>query len=1139
MRKLVSAKQSAVPAGHRRRRTAGASGRGADRRGPGLPGRAPPPLHPAPGRAARAPCGAPRRDRPHQHPGLPPRDRPHPGRPGLACRPGPARARGPPGGDHRPHRPQDDHQRPQLRRQELRPAARRHPGHRRHPAARLAPRRAPSARRRRPPGPRRPRGLRAVLLPQRPPAAHPGPGAVLLPPQDRVPPRGPPLERRLRLRAGPALHSARDDPRHRSDRDDHGGVRDGRDPLRAPRPRLRAQRGPLGLPLLDRQELPRRRSRFRPPRSQRGHDDRPVHARLHRTARPHLPQARRPRDRRHAAFIPSRRDPEVNAVAFDKVKADKDREAGDGFDGSWVAHPDLVPVARASFDAVLGDRPHQKERLREDVHVTAAELIDIASLDAAPTQQGLRNAVQVGIRYIEAWLRGLGAVAIFNLMEDAATAEISRSQIWQWVNAGVVFENGEKATADRVRKVAAEELAAIREEVGEDAFAAGRWSRAHDLLLRVALDENYAEFLTLPATPDRRLGCGPGPLPSLRRVELGARHDLLGHAGAGPQQLHMGLTGLLGVLDPDGVLRSGAQRDGRLVDLWTVRGGGVDDQTAVDPHPRGVVGDGRERVGLAVPGLEMAGPADAEVVGGDIGGRGAGEPPGVVDGRIGPGDGRRPGEGLIGEDLLPQPLAPPLGCGRGRFHRQLDHRRGVVGRSAGGGEVETVARLRHLDPLSAAQHPGADHRERRLRGEVEGLTGGGPGGDGRVQPVARPADRAPGRLVDQPGGPGPVHRPALSRGPQPGTDLAQPVHGGLGHPAQFVGADVQQVVAAAARDVEEIAAAGHGRVRDLLLGRSVVAVDHPPLADPVVGDQIGVESVQIGLEPLTVLGGPAVGGVVRVPFPVEPEQRRVITVDQLLELGVHPLLIAREGGGVGEVGVVPVPDRVVEAEFDPGGVRGGLQLGEDVAPLVERGVVAQVPAVLLGGPHRIAVVVLGGDDDVALPGVLGRLDDGLGVEGRGVEVLSGVLVLVHRNLAVPLDPLRVSADGPVRPPVFALQLGVGAEVDEHPEAVLPPPVGAGGGERIVGRVVGPGSGLPRGRGRRGGGGRAAEDRRQHHAEQQAERSEGDDGPSSGRTHGGSCARGVVGQEGWPAAYGNLEPERWDVNGARAPLTGRP
>lgn len=203
-----------------------------------------------------------------------------------------------------------------------------------------------------------------------------------------------------------------------------------------------------------------------------------------------------------AAFIPSRKDAEVNKVAFEKVKADKDREAGDGFDGSWVAHPDLVPIAMASFDAVLGDKPNQKDRLREDVHVEGPELIDIASLDARPTYEGLRNAVQVGIRYIEAWLRGLGAVAIFNLMEDAATAEISRSQIWQWINAGVEFEHaGEtvKATPELARKVAAEELAAIREEIGEDAFAAGKWQQAHDLLLHVSLDADYADFLTLPA----------------------------------------------------------------------------------------------------------------------------------------------------------------------------------------------------------------------------------------------------------------------------------------------------------------------------------------------------------------------------------------------------------------------------------------------------------------------------------------------------------------------------------------------------------------------------------------------------------------------------------------------------------------
>ncbi|MEU9529138.1 malate synthase A [[Kitasatospora] papulosa] len=200
-----------------------------------------------------------------------------------------------------------------------------------------------------------------------------------------------------------------------------------------------------------------------------------------------------------AAFIPSRRDADVNKVAFEKVKADKDREAGDGFDGSWVAHPDLVPIAMASFDAVLGAKPNQKDRLREDVSVAAGDLIAIDTLDAKPSYDGLRNAVAVGIRYIEAWLRGMGAVAIFNLMEDAATAEISRSQIWQWINADVVFENGEHATSDLARKVAAEELAAIRAEIGDETFEAGKWQQAHDLLLQVSLDQDYADFLTLPA----------------------------------------------------------------------------------------------------------------------------------------------------------------------------------------------------------------------------------------------------------------------------------------------------------------------------------------------------------------------------------------------------------------------------------------------------------------------------------------------------------------------------------------------------------------------------------------------------------------------------------------------------------------
>ncbi|MEK2489716.1 malate synthase A [Kitasatospora purpeofusca] len=203
-----------------------------------------------------------------------------------------------------------------------------------------------------------------------------------------------------------------------------------------------------------------------------------------------------------AAFIPSRRDPEVNAAALEKVEADKDREAGNGFDGSWVAHPDLVPVARASFDAVLGGRPHQKDNPGPDGPVTAEQLLDIAGAGGTCTRHGLHNAVQVGIRYIEAWLRGLGAVAIFHMMEDAATAEISRSQIWQWINNDVVLaDTGEKATADLVRRLVAEELTALRAEVGDEVYAAGRWREAAQLFEQVALAEEFADFLTLPALP--------------------------------------------------------------------------------------------------------------------------------------------------------------------------------------------------------------------------------------------------------------------------------------------------------------------------------------------------------------------------------------------------------------------------------------------------------------------------------------------------------------------------------------------------------------------------------------------------------------------------------------------------------------
>ncbi|MGW4696321.1 malate synthase A [Kitasatospora cineracea] len=201
-----------------------------------------------------------------------------------------------------------------------------------------------------------------------------------------------------------------------------------------------------------------------------------------------------------AAFIPSRKDPEVNAAALVKVRADKEREANGGFDGSWVAHPDLVPVARACFDAVLGERPHQKDNPGAPEPVTPAQLLDVAAAGGSCTHTGLHNAVQVGVRYIEAWLRGLGAVGIFHMMEDAATAEISRSQIWQWIHNGVVLaDTGEKTTAELVRRLVAEELAALQAELGEHGYAAGRWTEAAALFEQVALAEDFPDFLTLPA----------------------------------------------------------------------------------------------------------------------------------------------------------------------------------------------------------------------------------------------------------------------------------------------------------------------------------------------------------------------------------------------------------------------------------------------------------------------------------------------------------------------------------------------------------------------------------------------------------------------------------------------------------------
>jgi len=194
-----------------------------------------------------------------------------------------------------------------------------------------------------------------------------------------------------------------------------------------------------------------------------------------------------------SAFIPNRRDPEVTERALEKVSADKRREAGDGFDGTWVAHPDLIPAAQAEFDAVLGDRPNQIDRQRDDVHVTAAQLLDLR-IGRPITEKGVRDNVSVAIRYIEAWLRGLGAVALDDLMEDAATAEISRSQVWQWIHQDRRTEEGDLITADYVERLIAEMLAQTPRTEGD------RFDDAAEVFREVALHPEFPAFLTLPAS---------------------------------------------------------------------------------------------------------------------------------------------------------------------------------------------------------------------------------------------------------------------------------------------------------------------------------------------------------------------------------------------------------------------------------------------------------------------------------------------------------------------------------------------------------------------------------------------------------------------------------------------------------------
>ena len=199
-----------------------------------------------------------------------------------------------------------------------------------------------------------------------------------------------------------------------------------------------------------------------------------------------------------AAYIPSRRDPVVNEQALAKVRDDKVREANDGFDGTWVAHPDLVPTAMEEFDRKLGTQRNQLDRQRPEVHVTAAQLLDIHVPGGTITDAGVRNNVNVGIQYIASWLRGTGAAAINNLMEDAATAEISRSQVWQWVHHAASITGGPTITPDLITRIEQEELDKIRKAVGDEFFRGGKYAEAAELFEKVALSKDFVEFLTLP-----------------------------------------------------------------------------------------------------------------------------------------------------------------------------------------------------------------------------------------------------------------------------------------------------------------------------------------------------------------------------------------------------------------------------------------------------------------------------------------------------------------------------------------------------------------------------------------------------------------------------------------------------------------
>jgi malate synthase len=198
-----------------------------------------------------------------------------------------------------------------------------------------------------------------------------------------------------------------------------------------------------------------------------------------------------------AAQIPIKSDPVANKEALDRVRADKHREATDGHDGTWVAHPGLVPVAMEEFDAVMKG-PNQIDRKREDVQVTAADLLTVP--EGTITEGGVRNNISVGLQYLESWFRGIGCVPIFNLMEDAATTEIARSQLWQWIHhPRGILNDGRKVTVELFRQLEEEELAKLRRALGEQEFASRKFDLASQILNEVVTRDQFVEFLTLPA----------------------------------------------------------------------------------------------------------------------------------------------------------------------------------------------------------------------------------------------------------------------------------------------------------------------------------------------------------------------------------------------------------------------------------------------------------------------------------------------------------------------------------------------------------------------------------------------------------------------------------------------------------------